>query len=83
MTHISQDLHNAFPGDEALLRRLKADDRHFMALAERFDSLDAEALRIESGAEAASDFRLEEIKKHRLALLDEIAAYLATARGVS
>lgn len=83
MTHLSQDLHNAFPDDEALLRRLKTEDRHFMTLAERFDSLDAEALRIESGAEAASDFRLEEIKKHRLAMLDEIAAHVATARGAS
>lgn len=81
MTHISQDLHNAFPDDEAVLRRLKAEDRHFVALAERFDALDTEALRIESGAEASSDVRLEDIKKHRLALLDEIAACIAAAKA--
>ena len=55
MTHISQDLHNAFPDDEAVLR-------------------------IEAGTEPASDIRLEEIKKHRLALLDDIAACVAAAK---
>lgn len=80
MTHISQDLHNAFPDDEAVLRQLKAGDRHFQTLAARFDALDEEVLRIEAGDEAASDVRLEEIKKHRLALLDEIAACVAAAK---
>jgi hypothetical protein len=80
MTHISQDLHNAFPDDEAVLRQLKADDRHFQTLSARFDALDAEAQRIEAGTEAASDVRLEEIKKHRLALLDDIAGCVAAAK---
>ena len=37
-------------------------------------------LRIEAGTEPASDTRLEEIKKHRLALLDDIAACVAAAK---
>ena len=80
MTHISQDLHNAFPDDEAVLRQLKAEDRHFQTLSARFDELDEEVLRIEAGTEPASDIRLEEIKKHRLALLDDIAACVAAAK---
>jgi uncharacterized protein len=81
MSHIAQELHDAFPEDTDLLRRLKADDVHFQTLAARFEAIDSEARHIDSGEEAASDTRLEEIKKHRLALLDEIAAVIAAARG--
>jgi uncharacterized protein YdcH (DUF465 family) len=80
MRHISQDLHNAFPDDAEALRRLKAEDAHFQALAARFEAFDEEVIRIQSGQEAASDERLEAIKKHRLALLDEIAPLVAAAR---
>lgn len=81
MSHLSQDLHNAFPDDAETLRRLKASDAHFQALSERFDALDEEARRIETGTEAASDARLEDIKKRRLALLDEIAALIAAEKA--
>lgn len=81
MTHISQDLHNAFPDDAETLRHLKAQDAHFQALAARFETLDEEAHRIESGLDPASDDRLEAIKKHRLALLDEIAPIVAAAKA--
>lgn len=81
MSHLSQDLHNAFPDDAETLRRLKASDSHFQALSARFDELDEEARRIESGTEPASDARLEDIKKRRLALLDEIAALVAAEKA--
>ena len=81
MTHISQDLHNAFPEDAETLRQLKAEDAHFQALAARFETIDDEARRIEAGLEAASDERLEAMKKTRLAVLDEIAVIVATARA--
>jgi len=77
MTHISRDLHNAFPDDSETLRALKATDTHFQALVARFEALDDEAHQIEAGTNAASDERLEVIKKHRLAILDEIAAIVA------
>jgi uncharacterized protein YdcH (DUF465 family) len=80
VTHIPQDLHNAFPADAETLRRLKRDDAHFQHLATRFETLDAEADRIDEGLAAASDERLEQIKKQRLALLDEIAPIVAAAR---
>jgi uncharacterized protein YdcH (DUF465 family) len=80
MTHIPQDLHNAFPADADILRKLKIEDAHFQHLAARFEALDDEADRIDEGLEAASDDRLELIKKQRLALLDEIAPIVAAAR---
>jgi len=81
LSHISQDLHNAFPDDAEVLRQLKASDAHFQALAARFEELDEEAHRITGGAEPASDVRLEELKKRRLALLDEIAVLVTAAKG--
>ena len=81
MTHISQDLHNAFPDDADTLRHLKANDARFQALAGRFETLDEEARRIEDGTDPAADARLEDIKKRRLVLLDEIAAVVAAAKA--
>lgn len=81
MTHIPQDLHNAFPGDAETLRRLKVEDAHFQTLAERFEALDDETRRIDDGLEAASDDRLEMMKKSRLALLDDIAVIVSAARA--
>ena len=83
MSHIPQELHDLFPADAEVLRALKADDRHFQTLAARFGVLDEEAHRIEAGTEPASDERLEDIKKTRLALLDEIAASIAAAKAAA
>jgi hypothetical protein len=82
MRHLPQDLHDVFPEDAALLRRLKADDRHFQTLAERYAALDDEIRRSEDGSAAAmSDDHAEALKKQRLAVLDEIASLLASARS--
>ena len=80
MSHMSQDLHELFPADEALLRRLKMDDPHFRTLADRYAGLDEQVMRIERGDDPASDVRTEDLKKQRLALLDEIAVHLAASR---
>ncbi len=81
MTHIAQHLHEAFPGDTALIARLKADDTEFQDLAAEFDALDQAIHHAEAGDDPASDARLEALKKERLALLDRIAAYLDDQRG--
>ncbi len=81
MSHIPQALHDAFPQASGALQALKIGNAHFQALAEQFDALDTEAAHIEAGEEPASDARLEEIKKHRLAILDEIATLVANAEA--
>lgn len=74
--HTPNELADTFPGDAAALRRLKASDAHFARLAERHHAVNREIHRIESEVEAASDERLEALKRERLHLLDEIAAML-------
>ena len=80
MLETRHDLHSHFPEDGELLSRLKVENAQFRTLSERYDALDKEVHRIEIEAEAASDERLEELKKHRLELLDDIAALIAAAR---
>lgn len=81
MSHVPHDLHDEFPDDGEVLHRLKVTDRHFQTLAARYHDLAREIHRIEAGVEAAGDTRLEDLKKHRLALLDEVSQMIARTRA--
>lgn len=80
MSHIPQSLHDLYPHDAELLRRLKAEDAHFQHLAARLAALDEAVHAIDAGADPASDERAEETSRERLAVLDQIAAYIGAAR---
>lgn len=74
--HTPHELADAFPEDAAALHRLKLENPHFARLAELHHTVNREIHRIECGAEAAGDARLEGLKRERLHLLDEIAVML-------
>lgn len=74
--HTPHELAELFPEDAAALHRLKITDAHFARLAERHHQVNRTIHRIECEIEAASDERLEALKRERLHLLDEIAAML-------
>ncbi|MCR9180598.1 YdcH family protein [Erythrobacter sanguineus] len=74
--HTPHELHDAFPDHAEALHRLKLGNAHFVRLAGRHHEVNREIHRIESEVEAASDERLEALKRERLNLLDEIAAML-------
>ncbi|OSZ62699.1 hypothetical protein CAP39_14610 [Sphingomonas sp. IBVSS1] len=77
MSHLPHDLQDLFPADAPRLRALKATDRHFRLLADRYAALDDDIRRSETGvAPAMDDAHAEALKKERLALLDQIAAIL-------
>jgi uncharacterized protein YdcH (DUF465 family) len=61
------------------IHQLKTSNNHFAKLFEKYDAVEHEVHRIESGAEAASDERLETLKKQRLNLKDELFAMLKKA----
>jgi uncharacterized protein YdcH (DUF465 family) len=79
--HTPHELHDEFPHDAEALRRLKLSDAHFAKLAERHHEVNREIHRIASEIEAASDERLEALKRERLHLLDEIAAMIEQEQG--
>lgn len=81
--HTPNELHDAFPEATDALRHLKLTNAHFARLAEQHHEVNREIHRIESEIEAASDERIEALKKERLHLLDEIAAMLETEQAGS
>lgn len=80
MSHIPQSLHDLYPHDADLLRRLKVEDGHFQHLAAQLAQLDDAMHAIDSGADPASDERAEATSRERLAILDQIAAHIETAK---
>lgn len=81
MNHIPQSLHELFPHDAPLLRKLKAEDGHFQHLAAHLETLDEAMRAIDSGTDPASDERAEQTSRERLAALDQIAAHVGAARA--
>jgi uncharacterized protein YdcH (DUF465 family) len=67
------------PEYRELIHQLKQQDGHFARLFAEYDVAEHAVHRIESGAEAASDERLEGLKKQRLKLKDELFSLLKKA----
>lgn len=65
-----------FPEYETKISHLKTEDEHFKKLFHQFDELDHEIYRIESDAEPASDDALNDLRKKRVHLKDEIYQFL-------
>lgn len=80
MSEHGHDLHSLFPHAIDRLHHLKLTDAYFRGLADRYHDLAGEISRIIEGLSAASDARLEDLKKQRLALLDTIGAMIAPER---
>lgn len=72
MSHTPHELHDVFPDDGDILHQLKLDNGHFQKLSDRYHGINREIHRIETGVEPSSDDRFEDLKKQRLAMLDEI-----------
>lgn len=77
MSHVPHELHEEFPGQADALHALKTSDAHFARISEQYHVVNREIHRIETDVEPASDSALEDLKKKRLHLKDEIAAMLA------
>lgn len=78
MSHVPHGLHEEFPNDHARIHELKTNDKHFVGLTDRYHELNRSIHRVEAEVEPTSDDVLEDMKKQRLALKDEIAAIIAT-----
>ena len=75
----NHSLINEFPEMRERIHQLKTTDNHFARLFNEYDAVEHDVHRIESGAEAASDERLEALKKRRLSLKDELYGLLRKA----
>lgn len=79
MSHTPHELRDEFPDAVDILHQLKTGNAHFTTLADRYHDVNREIHRIESEVDAASDDRMDALKKQRLALLDEISEMVSKA----
>ncbi|MCB1890500.1 MAG: DUF465 domain-containing protein [Rhodocyclaceae bacterium] len=70
------DLHHEFPEYENEIRDLKMADAHFAKLFDEYHEVNRHVQRVELNAELATDPELEDLKKQRLKLKDELYAML-------
>jgi len=77
MSHSPHELHEEFPEFAARITQLKTSDHHFAHLADAYHEINRSVHRMECGIEAVADQVLEDFKKRRLALKDEISTRLA------
>lgn len=70
------DLIHEFPEFKDRIHDLKMNNNHFRRLFDEYHEVDHEVHRIETGAENTSDEILEELKKKRLHLKDQLAEML-------
>lgn len=75
----NHDLASELPQYKDAIHDLKTTDNHFARLFDEYEEINKAILRIEIEVEAASDQRLEDMKKTRLSLKDELVTLLKKA----
>jgi uncharacterized protein YdcH (DUF465 family) len=75
----NHDFAHEHPEKKDKIHTLKVNDAHFAKLFDEYHEVNKEILRIEKEMEAASDERMEDLKKKRLHLNDEMMAMLSKA----
>lgn len=77
MERIPHELSEEFPADKYFIEQLTRTSYEFRRLATQYDEVNRHIHRIESEDEPTTDEVLENLKKERLKLKDDIAARLA------
>ncbi|OOP56322.1 MAG: GTP-binding protein [Candidatus Brocadia carolinensis] len=72
MHYEHHDLVHEFPEYREKIHTLKMTNNHFKRLFDNYHKLDREIYRVENDIEPNSDTTLEDLKKRRLALKDEL-----------
>ena len=66
------DLVHELPEHKERIHQLKMSDKYFVQLYDEYNELDQQILRMEEGYETPSDDVIEEMKKKRLFLKDQL-----------
>ncbi|PHR60589.1 MAG: hypothetical protein COA47_07460 [Robiginitomaculum sp.] len=72
MSHVQHELVQKFPEKKEQIHNLKMNDSHFARLFDEYHELNRRVHRIESRGTDRSDETMEDIKKQRIILLDEL-----------
>jgi uncharacterized protein YdcH (DUF465 family) len=76
MFNEKHDLVHELPEHKELIHDLKMRDAHFARLFDEYHETDQEVHRIETGVETTADEYLEQRKKQRLSLKDQLFAMI-------
>lgn len=71
------DLVHEFPEHADKIHALKTSNAHFQRLQQEYETVNKTVVQIEEGVQVVDDAHLEELKKQRLHLKDQIATMLA------
>ncbi len=72
----NHDLHHEFPEFKDKIHELKMSDGHFQRLFKEYDEIVHQITRVEQEIETPSDEVVEEMKKQRLHLKDQLYVML-------
>ncbi|WP_420409300.1 YdcH family protein [Hoeflea sp.] len=76
MSHTPHELAEEFPEHAAKLHELKQSDAHFAKLSDAYHEVNRAIHRAETDIEPTDDFHMEQMRKERLKLKDEIYGML-------
>ncbi|MEO0682331.1 MAG: YdcH family protein [Pseudomonadota bacterium] len=77
MSHVPNELAELMPEQAEAIAAKKTGDAHFAKLAEAYHELNRAIHRAETDVEPTDDFNMQDMRRKRLALLDEIKGMLA------
>jgi len=76
LSHTPHELVSEFPNHADRIHALRLENAHFAKLSDQYHAVNREIHRGETDIEPMDDLHLEELKKQRLALLDQITGFL-------
>lgn len=76
MSHTPHELAADFPEFAEKIHSLRETDAHFVKMADAYHQLNRDVHRAETDVEPTSDDHLAKMRKERIALKDDLFAYL-------
>lgn len=77
MTHTPHELAEEFPDHVAKIATLKQSDAHFAKMADAYHTVNRAIHRAETDVEPTDDMHMQQMRKERLTLKDQIWAQLS------
>ena len=79
MSHVPHELAEEFPEHTDTMHRLKMENAHFAKLFDAYHDVNRAVHRAETNVEPTDDAHMEEMRKERMQLKDEIYGMLSQA----
>ncbi|MEZ5872069.1 MAG: YdcH family protein [Nitratireductor sp.] len=76
MSNVPHELHEEFPEYSGQIHDLKVSNAHFVKLFDAYHEINRAVHRAETNIEPTDDLHMEQMRKERLKLKDEIFAML-------